>query len=63
MQICCTQISAKNIILKLRKNFEKLLTTQHLCDIISLVEFTKNKNKICECAGIGRQARLRGVCL
>ena len=47
--------------------FKKPLTNQNLSDIIIKqsgyrANIKTVKNNVCECAGIGRQARLRGVC-
>ena len=49
------------MILRAKKFFVILLTINSYCDIISTVEQKAHYNR--ECAGIGRQARLRGVCL
>ena len=42
---------------------KNLLTSIPHYVIITLVELRNSKKQISECAGIGRQARLRGVCL
>ena len=53
----------KKLCKKIEKTFKYVLTSWIHYDIILIVELrNRQKSNKCECAGIGRQARLRGVC-
>ena len=53
----------KKLCKKIEKTFKYVLTSWIPYDIILIVELrNRQKSNKCECAGIGRQARLRGVC-